>query len=172
MGGRKSAFPVVLCGAECVAPLPWHSGNSRPAPTPGFARRAGRTPAGVNPLPANLGQNESYVPPSGCVASSPEMRRRRTGTGELRKNRPCARQRTSRNRPVLSRRTGNPRRPIPRMPPHPNPAGDDSGARSWFPVCQQGFFQFAPRGTPENTDIPHAQHGGKEAKCHFSGFFT
>ena len=74
--------------------------------------------------------------------------------------------------PVLSRRTGSPRRPIPRMPPHPNPAGDDSGARSWFPVCQQGFLQFAPRGTPENTDIPHAQHGGKKAKCHFSGFFT
>ena len=35
----KNAFPVALCGAGRAAPLPGHSGHSRLAPPPDFARR-------------------------------------------------------------------------------------------------------------------------------------
>ena len=65
--GRKNAFPAPPCGAGRSAPLPGHSGNSRPAPTPDSAARTGPTRAGATPLPANWGRNESYAPPSGWV---------------------------------------------------------------------------------------------------------
>ena len=44
-----NAFPAPPCGAGRSAPLPGHSGNSRPAPTPDSAARAGRTRAAANP---------------------------------------------------------------------------------------------------------------------------
>ena len=49
IGGLKSALLVALCGAGRVVPLPGYSGNSRPAPTPDSARRAGRMRAMANP---------------------------------------------------------------------------------------------------------------------------
>ena len=52
-GGRKNAFPVALGAIVFPRPLPVHSGNLRPAPTPDSATRAGRTRTAANPLPAN-----------------------------------------------------------------------------------------------------------------------
>ena len=59
--GRKNAFPAPPCGAGRAAPWSGHSGNSRPAPTPDSARRAGRTRTAANPNRRIVRKSGNYI---------------------------------------------------------------------------------------------------------------